>query len=154
MAGETSAWGLVVLPITTRIRSKCRTACEKDGPACSSIQYSERKWQSDWHSMTKRVIGFSRACGFCPVVALTMSVSFDCVHKIGGRRRWLRPASQLLSKSKNHLQRHRRPCWHLDERVAERFRGFPIYSRRDLAALGFDNSQTNRLPFMAIFYWT
>jgi len=29
MAGETSASGLVVLPVGTRIRSKFRTACEK-----------------------------------------------------------------------------------------------------------------------------
>ena len=33
-------------------------------------------------------------------------------------------------------------------------RGLPDYSRRDLAAFGFDNSQTNRLRVIEIFCWT
>jgi hypothetical protein len=99
----------------------------------------------------KRVIGFSRPRACCPVVALTTPVSFDFVHKIGGRRHGYVPLLQLLSKSKAIFTGIADPCWHLDERAAKRFRVFPIYSRRDLAAFGVDNSQTNRLRVTEIF---
>ena len=62
--------------------------------------------------------------------------------------------SGLLAKSEGHFQRRRRPCRHSDERAAKRFRGVPIYSRRDLAVFGVDNSEINRLRGMEIFCWT
>jgi hypothetical protein len=45
MAGETSKTGLVVLPASTRIRSKFRTACEKTDRlvAPSNIQSANGK---------------------------------------------------------------------------------------------------------------
>ena len=155
MGGETFETGFVVLPASTRIRSKFWSACEKQTSLFSSVQYSERKWQSDWHSMMKRVIGFSSAPACCSRAALTTSISFDFVHKFAGRTPWLRPASPAYSRSQRAIFSGvavRAGIW-----MSARQNGsgvFPIYSRRDLAASDFDNSQTNRLRVIEIFCWT
>ena len=127
----------------------------KDGPACCSVQYSERKWQSDWHSITKRVIGFSRARACCS------GRRSDGVRKFRFRTQtwrpapWLRPASPAYSRSQRAISSGiavRAGIW-----MSARQNGsevFPIYPRRDLAAFGFDNSQTNRLRVIEIFCWT
>jgi hypothetical protein len=115
MADETSKTGRIARQHSHSF--KISDCLRKDGPACSSVQYSERKWQSDWHSMMKRVIGFFSARACCS------GRRSDDIHKFRFRTQNWRPApwvtshfSSLLSKSKGHFQRHRRPCWHLDQR--------------------------------------
>ena len=134
---------------------KISECLRKHRPACSSVQYSERKWQSDWHWMTKRAIGFSRARACCS------GRHSDDIHKFRFRTQnwrpapWLRPASPAYSRSQRAI--FSGIAVRAGISMSARQNGsevFPIYSRRDLAAFGFDNSQTNRLRVIEIFCWT
>jgi hypothetical protein len=121
----------------------------------SPVQLSERKWQRNW-SITKRIIGFSRARAFC------LSHRSGDVHKfrfctqIRRPEPWLRPASPAYSRSQRAIfsgvaVRAR----HSDERVAKRFRGVPdlVTIRSRCSASEFDKSK-EITACHRIFCWT
>jgi len=131
---------------------KISDCLRKDRPACSSVQYSDRKWQSDWHSTTNRVIGSSRAR------ACYSGRRSDDVHKFRFRRQNWGPGAVVTSASPAYSRSQRAIFSGIAVRagiwMSARQNGsevFPIYPRRDLAAFGFDNSQTNRLRVIEIF---